>query len=80
MWTCVLWKWIQNKIQAIGMRCTGRVKDVTVRDGIRYTKIREELETKPVLEYTEERCWAGRGHLRRMNENMSVKSVWRTKV
>lgn len=47
------------------MKYLRRAKGVTMRDRVRSVEIREELETKPVLEYIEEKQRTGRNTSRK---------------
>lgn len=44
---------MKGKLQALGMKCLFRIKNVTVRNRIRHIKNREELQTKQITEYME---------------------------
>ena len=43
---------------------------------LRNTAIREELQTKPVLEFIEKRQLSWWGHLVRMDDKRPVKEIW----
>lgn len=70
----------KSKIQAIEMKYLRRVREVTKRDKLRNTKIRDDLQIQSTLNFIENRQLSWWGHLQRMSNTRPVKQVWQSKA
>lgn len=77
-WT--LSKRMASKVQAIEMKFLRGVKGITKRDKIRNSKIREDLEVKPIQDDIHRRQLRWFGHLIRMGEERTVKKIWQSRT
>lgn len=62
------------------MKYLSRVKDVTMINRLRHMNIQEELGTKPITEFIENRQLSWCGHLIRMEDKRQVKLISTTRV
>ncbi|KAJ3655554.1 hypothetical protein Zmor_014678 [Zophobas morio] len=78
--TWVLSQKMKSRLEANEMKYLRRVIGVTLRDHIRSSQIREQLQSKKLMDAIENKQLSWWGHVQRMNADRAAKQVWQAKV